>query len=197
MVSRSSNRVRVLTLTGILLIGGATSSTGAHAATSDAVGVVAHGRLVIDGAATAGMVKLKVWPNQETRRRVKDGEALPVLDLPPVSTNEDGDFALQLPERLSSQYIEPDGSVQIEVIGSDGTTATTQAMSVAPVSTQTSLPLSRQAPSTRDVIWTSKQTADQPSTNEMWWQFSSTRGGLLCGSNSKPWTQAPYVSATA
>lgn len=39
--------------------------------------------------------------------------------------------------------------------------------------------------------------ADWSSSMKCGWQFSSSRGGKLCGSNPKPWTQTPYVSGTA
>lgn len=95
--------------------------------------VVARGQLVRDGRQVVGQVRVRVWPDETWLQTLPEGTQFDLLELRPVATDRRGRFAVTLPFDLPSRFVGPKGDVDVEVVASDGVTATTHNFTAAQV----------------------------------------------------------------
>ncbi len=82
---------------------------------------VVSGEVTLNGFPVAGAeVVALLWPSSSTLERLKAGEPAPTRTVGRFLTGSDGRFALSLdPRTLESSHLEPDGSVNIQLVVGD------------------------------------------------------------------------------
>jgi hypothetical protein len=83
--------------------------------------VLATGRVVFPAGASTGQVRVFADPNQNQLNRAKTGSSLSVPLVASANVASDGSFTLRLdPATLPPNTLQPDGSVNLEVIAVSG-----------------------------------------------------------------------------
>src|SRR3712207_3613351 len=115
---------------GLTLLGGGwviPSSAGAEEPTDGVV--VATGELTENGHPVSGEIAVRIWPNDVVLNQLDEGAAVPLLELPTSSTAPNGDFTVSIPSDLPAEYLGSGSDVEVEVVASDGDSATTYSLS--------------------------------------------------------------------
>lgn len=90
--------------------------------------VVATGQLLKDGHPVSGDVAITIWPNESVLGALAEGAMVPLLELPATPTAPNGQFNVTVPADLPAEYVGEGANVDVEVIASDGTAATSHSL---------------------------------------------------------------------
>jgi hypothetical protein len=136
--------------TAVLTASALVVAAPALAATDTAT--VASGVVARDGTPVAGAtVTVRIWPSEQVLHNLPDGTAFDLLPMPGATTDSKGHYSARVPFALPADYLAPDGSVNVELVASDGDRASTQSVTVHPESDRVAASTVRRIAGTSDV----------------------------------------------
>lgn len=156
---------------GVLVSAPAIAQTAAVSAStvSDRKDAI-RGQMTKNASKKAGAVRLRLWPEQAYLTTLPDGTRFDTLDLEPVATDPQGQFAVTLPEVIDERYIDDSGSINVELVATDYDTATLTNMSVTRLDESTGEVLGKDAKGKKVKLVASGsrgQNKDEPALEEL------------------------------